>query len=111
MSDVRFDFAKFTREFADRIGWYTGVTVRAFARATVRVDTSTLRNSIQLDQVSEGVNEVSANTEYAAAQEYGRPDMPNYGFTPYMRPAAEEGQRKLKENADKAAQDAQRIAR
>lgn len=106
-----FDFVRFTREFEDRIGWYTAVTARKIARQTVRVDTGTLRNSIQIDKVSAERHEVNANTEYAAAQEYGRPDLPNYGYTPFMRPAAEEAIQDLPDNARKAADDAVRRAR
>lgn len=108
---MAFDFVVFTRELADRIGWYTGVEARKAARDNVRVDTGTLRNSIQLDKVSANRHEVNANTEYAAAQEWGRPDLPNYGFTPYMRPAAKEAVDAIEENVRKAAQDAGRRAR
>jgi hypothetical protein len=111
MSDVRFDFGKFARVFGDSILQLTGVTVRKVARDTVRVDTSALRNSILLDKVGADAIEVSANTEYAAAQEYGRPDLPNYGFTPYMRPGAQAGVDELEENARKAANIAARAAR
>jgi len=110
-SDTRFDFRGYAVEFADRIGWLTGITVRKAAKSFVRVDTSALRNSIRLDRVSETENVVSANTEYAAAQEYGRPDLPNYGYTPYFRPAAKEGKDKLEENVKKAARLAERAAR
>jgi hypothetical protein len=106
-----FDFVRFTRELEDRVGWYTGIEARKSARANVRVDTGQLRNSIQLDKVSSDRHEVSANTDYAAAQEWGRPDLPNYGFTPYMRPAAKEAVSKLPESARKAADDAARKAR
>jgi hypothetical protein len=36
---------------------------------------------------NEGI--VGSNLEYAAAVEYGRPDMPNYPAQPYLRPSAE----------------------
>lgn len=111
MSDVRFDFGKFAQKFAESVGQLTGVTIRKFARETVRVYTSRLRNLILLEKFGPGEFEVSANTEYAAAQEYGRPDLPNYGFTPYMRPAAKAGIEKLDENVRKARSIAERAAR
>jgi hypothetical protein len=111
MSDVRFDFKRFADVFADEIAAFTAVTVRKAAREAVRVDTGELRNSIRTEKVGEGEREVSANTEYAAAQEYGRPDLPNYGFTPYVRPAAKEGIDRLAENARKAREVAARRAR
>jgi hypothetical protein len=111
MSDVRFDFKGFADAFADEVGAFTAVTVRKAARETVRVKNGDLRNSIRAEKVGEGEREVSANTEYAAAQEYGRPDLPNYGFTPYMRPAAKEGIDRLAENARKAREVAAWSAR
>jgi phage gpG-like protein len=108
---MSFDFVRYTRELADRVGWLTGITARKAARRNVRVDTGTLRNSIQLDKVAEDRHEVSANTEYAAAQEWGRPDLPNYGFTPYMRPAAKEAVDEIRTNAEEAARMAARKAK
>lgn len=110
-SDVSFDFAEFARSFGNAIGHLTGVTVRKEAKATVRKKSHDLETSILLERVGDGAIEVSANTEYAAAQEYGRPDLPNYGYTPYMRPAATKGVNELAENARKAAQLAERAAR
>lgn len=37
---------------------------------------------------SEYSGKVGSNMEYAAAVEYGRPDMPKYPMQPYLRPAA-----------------------
>ncbi len=66
----------------------TGAEIRNEARKLVRLDTTQLRNSIRFDMFGNDRGEVSANTPYAAAQEWGRPDLPRYGFTPYMRPSA-----------------------
>lgn len=78
---------KYLRSMVGRVLQLTAAEVRNKARGTVRVDTSRLRNSIRVDNVG-GEREVSANTPYALAQEFGRPDLPRYGYTPYMGPAA-----------------------
>jgi hypothetical protein len=46
-----------------------------------------LRNSIKTIGY-EGSYASIAETPYAAAQEFGRPDLSNYTFHPYMRPAS-----------------------
>ena len=65
------------------------VTRRAqeVAQKIVRVDQGTLKNSIHVSD-----NVVYSDLPYARAQEYGLAEFgkPNYGFTPYMRPAAKD---------------------
>lgn len=106
-----FDFVRFVNVFADRIGQRVAVEVRKRARAIVRVDTRELRNSIRVENLGNGVREVSSNTDYAAAQEYGRPDLPRYGFTPYMRPAAKEVNDDIGAYIEQEARRAANVAR
>ena len=85
---MKMDMVKYTREFSRLIVQAVGTEIRNEARDTVRLDTTELRNSIRFDLFGRDRGEVSANTPWAAAQEWGRPDLANYGFTPYMRPSA-----------------------
>lgn len=107
---MAFNMAGFPRILGDVIGQAVGVEVRKKARKYVRVDQGPpmrgeLRNSIQLDRISDSEREVTANTDYAAVQEYGHPYYPSreappsvpksgpggpYTYNPYMRPAAKE---------------------
>jgi hypothetical protein len=62
--------------------------VESDAKRIVRVDTGLLRASI--DTIPRPLTRyVGSHKEYAAAQEFGRPDLPRYGYTPYLRPALE----------------------
>jgi len=62
--------------------------VEGDAKRLVRVDTGLLRASI--DTIPQSlVRYIGSGKVYAAAQEFGRPDLPNYGYTPYLRPALE----------------------
>lgn len=95
---MKLDMVKYTREFTRLTIQLTGTAIRNKAREIVRVGhdpttgqaTGDLRNSIRFDLLSRERGEVSANQPYAAAQEWGRPDLARYGFTPYMRPATTE---------------------
>ena len=58
------------------------------AKRLVRVDTGRLKNSINILKRGRFARSIGTSVEYAAAQEFGRPDMPRYGYTPYLRPAA-----------------------
>ena len=70
-----------------------GNLVKSSAKLLVAKDTGNLRASIIKELHKPSLTEtVSTNSEYAFAQEFGRPDLLNYTFTPYMRPA-------LKDNA------------
>ena len=58
------------------------------AKVRVRKKTGNLGRSIHMEQLAGGLGiSVGTNVVYAAAQEYGRPDLKTYGFTPYLRPA------------------------
>ena len=77
-------------DIAHNVAAAIAAKVTNLAKATVRTDTHTLQNMIQRVPVSKGHFMVIADTEYATAQEWGRPDLNSYGYTPYMRPSAKE---------------------
>ena len=60
--------------------------VEGDAKRLVRVDTGRLKNSV--DTIRRPLERsIGSSVQYAAAQEYGRVDLPRYGYTPYLRPA------------------------
>lgn len=92
---INLNMKKYGLTFADRMAQLAAAEVVTKAREYVAHPSSQhpysqgdLRNSIK--QIREGFAKYLpyAETEYARAQEWGRPDLPNYTFTPYMRPAA-----------------------
>lgn len=86
--EIFIDLSKYTNVYADKLAQRVNVAVRNLAKSKVRIDSTRLRNSIRTDKLGEGHYITLAEAPYALAQEYGRPDLPQYGFTPYMRPAA-----------------------
>ena len=81
--------------------------VQSTAKTLVRVDTGNLRGSITKNVDSSSlIGTVSTNSEYALAQEFGRKDLPKYGFTPYMRPGLNDN----KKNIEKIFIDEERKA-
>ena len=94
------------------------VILHGQAVINVKVDTGNLQNSLSwamndtieggntntgksadpkdfVDQPTEGgVGHVGSNSDHAAAQEFGRPDLNGYHFRPYLRPAIAQTQRK-----------------
>jgi hypothetical protein len=113
---VFIDLPKMTQEMAERSVQLTAVFIRNFARDLVRKDTYNLMNSIRANQIRKDRFEVLAGgpgIPYALAQEYGRPDLANYGFTPYMRPAAAVSQKdpETRANILRATREALRASR
>jgi hypothetical protein len=86
--EIFLDLSKYVDILSDTAAGLIASDVRKFAREGVAVDTGRLRNSVRLEKIFGGF-EVISETPYSLAQEYGRPDLPQYTFTPYMRPAAE----------------------
>jgi hypothetical protein len=86
--EIFIDLPNYIEEFTDTFARYIGGQVVKNARSNVAIDTSALHNSIRLDELGENNYMAVAEMPYALAQEYGRPDLANYTFTPYMRPAA-----------------------
>lgn len=78
------------------------------AKKNVRVKTGNLRNTIIGEKVSKLKGAVYTDEDYATSQEYGRPDIPAYGFTPYFRPAAKAAMRKSGEFMAESAEVAGR---
>lgn len=88
--EIFLDLGKYSRVMADKLAQRVNVEVRNRARYHVAVDTSRLRNSIRTEKLGSGHYQTLSETPYSLAQEFGRPDLPRYTFTPYMRPAAQE---------------------
>ena len=87
--EIFIDLSQYTDVLSDTMINLIASDVRKFARKNTAVDTGRLRNSIRLEKMR-GEYRVLSETPYSLAQEYGRPDLPKYTFTPYMRPAARE---------------------
>ena len=58
------------------------------AKGIVRVRDGFLKNSINHYKKGRLEYAIGSGKEYAAAQEFGRPDMKGYSYRPYLRPAA-----------------------
>jgi hypothetical protein len=68
--------------------------IEADAKRLVRVDTGMLRASIGIIK-QPNTRYIGSGKTYAAAQEFGRPDLRGYGYTPYLRPAARKNKKKI----------------
>ena len=90
--DIKLDLSKFGETLASEMAYRTALTVKAFAIRKVAVDTGELKSTIQVSPLSSGNENYSvfSDSDHAAPQELGRPDIPNYRFTPFLRPAATE---------------------
>ena len=60
--------------------------VEGTAKRIVRVSTGRLKASINIKR-AKLTRKIGTSVVYAAAQEFGRPDIPRYGYTPFLRPA------------------------
>jgi hypothetical protein len=87
---VFYNLEKFTGILADVFSQRVAAGVTNYARKFVRKDTTNLTNQIRTVPVGPGEYVSEVEETYALAQEYGRTDLPRYGFTSYMRPAADE---------------------
>ena len=67
------------------------LTILNTQRTLVKVVTGNLQGSINIQTQSssalEVVSHIGPNTPYAAAIEFGRPDIPNFPIQPYVRPS------------------------
>jgi len=112
---ININLKKYGWEFADRVAQLAAAEVVKLARKYVAKDTKDLMNSIIINPALSTDRQyvVSSGTEYGAAQEWGRPDIPNYTFTSYMRPAAAEAQQPdlIRKYVDRAQQAAENIAK
>jgi hypothetical protein len=74
-------------EVAEEVVKRTVEKASTIAKQFVRVDLGNLKGSITPQ--TEGLKgEVYSESDYSLTQEFGDPSKPNYGFTPYLRPAA-----------------------
>ena len=85
---INLDFEKYGNEVAAVMAQRVSAEIERRAKRKVRVKTRELQNSIKVIGVTRYRFLVIAQTPYAAAQEWGRPDLPKYGFTHYMEPSA-----------------------
>jgi len=70
--------------------------IQTDAKVRVRKLTGNLARSIHTEPLGTGAV-VGTDVVYAAAQEFGRPDLPNYGYTPYLRPAVDQNLAKIEQ--------------
>jgi len=106
---IYLDLVKYNDVLTDTFARLLNTRVRKFAKKFVAVDSRDLQDSIRTEglgkrnyqTVAGGVmgtdrpskyrkNKKARLIAYALAQEFGRPDLTNYTFTSYMRPAAEQ---------------------
>ena len=80
--------SKISEEMAKIIPRAVSLAILEQADNIVAVGTTgNLKASGRVQKISPTKQEVSYSTPYAAAQEYGRPDLDNYTYTSYMGPA------------------------
>lgn len=87
--EIKLDCEQFGQEVGRQTVALIAADISREAKKLVRVKTRRLQNSIRIDAPNRDTRIVLSDTPYSAAQEYGRPDLPNYGFDPYMRPGAQ----------------------
>lgn len=62
--------------------------IESITKENVAVDQGLLRASYRAEIDSDGFGgTVGSNLDYAAAQEFGRPDLPKYSYQPALNPA------------------------
>ena len=66
-----------------------GLIVQNDAKVRAPKLTGNLARSIHMEEDKDGVA-IGTDVVYAAAVEYGRPDMKNYPIQPYLRPALDQ---------------------
>lgn len=77
------------------------------AKHYVRVDSGNLQSKIDVVEPAHTDGDGASGqfgvegVPYALAQEFGRPDLPRYGHTPYLRPALDISSGKLAGNIKK----------
>jgi hypothetical protein len=86
--EIFIDLPKYVDVLSDNLAQRVSSNVRTRAKRFVAVRSRRLQNSIRVDKLAPNLYVAIAETPYALAQEFGRPDLPVYTFTPYMRPAA-----------------------
>jgi hypothetical protein len=91
--EIFIDTSKYSQKMAEVLTARLAIDIWSRAQNIVAVDTGNLRASGRVAQIDATTWETYFATAYAAAQEYGRPDIKKkkgkggYNFTPYLRPA------------------------
>jgi hypothetical protein len=85
----KINLTNYASEIANELTLLVATEAVTEAKSRVRVDFGQLKGSITREQLSNAKYIIYSNVEHAAAQEYGIPEIPNYGFTPYLRPGAQ----------------------
>jgi phage gpG-like protein len=85
--DIKLDLVDYVDTLENKMLDYTAKAATREAKSRVRKDTGELSRSIEY-KVKNDHAIVGSELPYARAQEYGFPGT-RYGFTPYMRPAAQ----------------------
>jgi hypothetical protein len=99
----------YSKEIARIMAPAVAFDIKSRASRIARKAFGTLRASIQVQKLSADHWEVYSSLAYAAAQEWGRPDLKNYGFTPYMRPATDDTT--SQGNLNRLVKEAEKVAR
>lgn len=86
----KINLKKYTKVFVTSFAVGVALATRDAAIQRVRVDTGELKISIKAETIGSNKYIVRATAPHALVQEFGHPRYSNYGFTPYMRPAAAE---------------------
>ena len=87
--EIFINLSEYTEILSDTAAGLIASDVRKFAKNYVAKDTKALMTSIELDRVGDTFY-IWTDLPYSLAQEFGRPDLRRYTFTPYMRPAAKQ---------------------
>jgi hypothetical protein len=85
--EIYLNLPDFSDAFSRELVQLIAADIKNIARELVRWKTHALQNSIKIIK-NKYDTWVLSEEPYGAAQEFGRPDLPNYGFTPHMRPAS-----------------------
>ena len=121
--EIKLNCKKYTLMMADRLAQLTAAEAKNEARRQVAHPSAEhpyskgdLRNSILVARKGFADYVVEAggvDTPYAAAQEWGRPDLPKYSFKPYMRPGAKhaESVEQMNKNIKRAEEAAANLTR
>lgn len=80
---------RFLQRIVGRTQEFLAEEMQAEALRLVAIDTGDLQRSITIVRPEKpfSLYAIESNLPYALAQEYGRPDLPRYRYTPYMGPA------------------------
>lgn len=87
---LNIDIEDKSKEFYQQLLGRSMVEVQNLAKLKAPVDTGNLRNSIQLEVITDNEIYVTSYASYSRYVEFGIESRPNYPMQPYMRPALDE---------------------